>query len=119
MCCKMEDIEQNIDNLDQKGQEIAQNEQKVETIYDRLVDYGMLQYTPAQIARCEGMKKIDVEILLARDHEAKMIYEKAYANAQFELDANIMRLAMSGDVKAIAMHQDRLARAMMDSECED
>ena len=115
----MEDIEQNIDNLDQKGQEIAQNEQKVETIYDRLVDYGMLQYTPAQIARCEGMKKIDVEILLARDHEAKMIYEKAYANAQFELDAKIMNLAMSGDVKAIAMHQDRLARAMMDSECDD
>jgi hypothetical protein len=115
----MKEIELNIDDLDLNGQELAQNEQKVETIYDRLVDYGMLQYNALQIAKCEGMKKIDVEILLFKDEKAKMIYEKAFANAQFELDSKIMNLAMSGDIKAIAMHQDRLARAMMDEDWDD
>lgn len=94
-------------------------EQNTDTIYDRLVDYGMLQYNALQIAKCEGMKRIDVELLLQNDFEAKMIYEKAFANAQFELDSRIMQLAMSGDIKAIAMHQDRLARAMMDEDWED
>lgn len=109
----MDEIVLNEILLDQNSQEV---EQKADTIYDRLVDYGMLQYTPGQIAKCEGMKKIDVEILLAKDHEAKIIYEKAYANAQFELDSKVLSLAMSGDVKAIAMHQDRLARAAMEDD---
>ena len=109
-------LDQNSEKIEQTPQELAE---KVETIYDRLVDYGMLQYNALQIAKCEGMKKIDVEILLFKDDKAKMIYEKAFANAQFELDSRVMQLAMSGDIKAIAMHQDRLARAMMDEDWED
>lgn len=110
---EMKDIAQNDDLLDQNSQEV---EQKADTIYDRLVDYGMLQYTPGQIAKCEGMAIIDVRILLLKDEKAKTIYDKAYANAQFELDSKVLSLAMSGDVKAIAMHQDRLARAAMEDD---
>jgi hypothetical protein len=90
-------------------------EAKEETIYDRLVDYGMLQYNAAQIAKCEGLTKIEVERLLIMDEAAKNAYEKAVAQSQYQMDLKILNLAMSGDANAIRMHLDRLAKAGMDA----
>jgi hypothetical protein len=76
----------------------------------RYIDYGDLGYDIEAIAKIEGKYPQQIEDRMQLIPSLKLLYDKSVAQSKYTMDLKIFNLAMSGDLKALEMHRDRIVR---------